>query len=348
MPLISIIIPCYNAEEYVDRCLESLKAQTIGFENLEIILINDASTDQTLNKIEAWEKQYPEQIGIISLDTNMRQGYGRNIGIQNASADYIGFVDIDDWVDPDMYQQLFEKMIEGDYDIVRCKYVRDSLVNENPVNQNPRNDKVYHFISKEGFYIHDTPDTGNNGSYGGVWSGLYKKTLITNNQIWFPEKLTYEDNYWMSLISYYTKNEYILDLEMYHYFVNPHSTITTPNSPHHFDRLEIEMLLLEEYKKRGIFYIDHDNIEWNFIQMFYLNSLFIFFTRFEYIPDIINDMRKIVVANFPNYKENPNYSKLYMNHLVLLATLSEPARDLTDVELAVLKRIYVASLNAFS
>lgn len=348
MPLISIIIPCYNAEEYVDRCLESLKAQTIGFENLEIILINDASTDQTLNKLEAWEKQYPEQIGIISLDTNMRQGYGRNIGIQNSSADYIGFVDIDDWVDPDMYLRLYKIMTEDDFDIVRCKYIRESFMNEIPVNQNPRNDKAYHFISKERFYIHDTPDTGNNGGYGGVWSGLYKKALITDNQIWFPEKLTYEDNYWMSLISYYAKNEYILDQEMYHYYVNPHSTITTSNSSHHFDRLEIEMLLIEEYKKRGIFDIDHENIEWNFIQMFYLNSLFIFFSRFEYIPDIINDMRKIVVTNFPNYKKNPNYSKLYMNNLVLLATLSEPARDLTDLELAVLKRIYLASLNAFS
>lgn len=347
MPLISIIIPCYNAEQYVDRCLDSLVHQTIGFENLEVILVNDASTDGTLEKLQAWESRYPDQIVLIPLAENMRQGYACNVGIEHASADYIGIAAIDDWVEWNAYELLYEKAATGKYDIVRGKMVRESAPGQKAINQKPRRDQEYHFTSKQGFYIHDIPDTGDNGEYGACPS-LYKKSLIIGNNIWFPVKLTYEDNFFGNLLYYYTESEYIIDQELYHYFINLQSTTASRNAPHQLDRLEIEVMLLEEYKKRGIFDVDHENIEWNFIQMFYLNSFFIFFTRFDTVPVDINEMRKIVVQYFPNYNKNPKFQENYIGNLILLSILSEPERDLNDMELFLIKEAYLTYTGVIS
>ena len=108
---ISIIIPCYMVEQYIDRCVNSLLNQSIGLENLELIFINDASPDLTLSKLLDYEQLYPESILIIDSKENMKQGGARNLGLMYASADYIGFVDSDDWVEPTMFEKLYAKAI---------------------------------------------------------------------------------------------------------------------------------------------------------------------------------------------------------------------------------------------
>ena len=85
MAEISIIIPCYNVEEYIDRCLESVVAQTIGLDMLEIIVINDASTDNTLNKLYQWERRFPQNIMEITYEENQRKGGARNIRLEYAT-----------------------------------------------------------------------------------------------------------------------------------------------------------------------------------------------------------------------------------------------------------------------
>ena len=110
-PLISIIVPCYNVEQYIDRCLDSIVKQTIGFNNLQVIVVNDASTDGTLEKLIQWEKQYPQNILIITYDVNIKQGGARNRGLQYADAEYIGFVDADDWIEPEMYEELYNAVV---------------------------------------------------------------------------------------------------------------------------------------------------------------------------------------------------------------------------------------------
>lgn len=125
MAEISVIIPCYNVEKYIDRCLESVVAQTIGLDMIEIIVINDASTDNTLKKLYEWERRFPENIMVVTYEENLRQGGARNIGLEYASGQYIGFVDADDWIERDMYRLLYEKMCTMRFDAVKCKYVRE-------------------------------------------------------------------------------------------------------------------------------------------------------------------------------------------------------------------------------
>lgn len=87
MPLISIIIPCYNVEQWIDRCLSSIAEQTYPIENIEMICVNDCSTDNTLYKLLEWEKRYPDNIVIVECEVNGRQSKARNIGLQYATAE---------------------------------------------------------------------------------------------------------------------------------------------------------------------------------------------------------------------------------------------------------------------
>ena len=91
MKKVSIIIPCYNVERWIDRCMTSIAVQTMGIDDLEIICIDDASTDGTWKHLQKWEQSFPENVLLIRLEENRRQGAARNIGLQYASAEWISF-----------------------------------------------------------------------------------------------------------------------------------------------------------------------------------------------------------------------------------------------------------------
>lgn len=280
--------------------------QTIGIENLQIILINDASTDDTLEKLKEWEQRYPDSILIITYDENIRQGGARNRGLEYADGEYIGFVDSDDFVEKDMYKTLYDIAKETDYDVVRCKFVRDEEGKDITLDKLVRRDVLYEFEKRGDFYFHDVKDTGDNGDYGGVWSGIYKRELAIDKGILFPEKLRYEDNYWLEILQLYQKNLYIVDRQLYHYWVNDESTIMKQNSLAIMDKLTIEAMILEEYKRCGAYNCFDDKLFFDFISRAYAGFLYHIFMRFDYIPVDINDLKAFVKACFPDYKERLN------------------------------------------
>ena len=106
MKKISVIIPCYNSVKWLPKCFMSLVEQSIGIDNLELIFVNDASTDdgQTWDMLKEMEKAYPESIIIIDLPYNRRQGGARNEGLKYASGEYIAFVYSDDWIEEVLYE----------------------------------------------------------------------------------------------------------------------------------------------------------------------------------------------------------------------------------------------------
>ena len=125
---ISVIIPCYNVEQYIDRCLASVAAQTIGLDKLEIICVNDASTDGTWQKLLAWERRYPQNILLVDCVQNGKLGQARNIGLAHASGDYVVFLDADDWMEPDSYEKLYQLIRDYQCDVVAFQFVRDDGV----------------------------------------------------------------------------------------------------------------------------------------------------------------------------------------------------------------------------
>jgi len=112
---VSVIVPVYNAEKTLEKCMNSLLSQTL--EDIEIVAVNDMSTDGSREMLESYKHRYPEKVKVIDVTTKQYAGGARNCGMEAAEGTYVGFVDADDFVDPAMYQELYEKAKEG-YDIV--------------------------------------------------------------------------------------------------------------------------------------------------------------------------------------------------------------------------------------
>lgn len=251
MKKVSVIIPCYNVELYIDRCLRSIVEQTVGVDGLEIICIDDASEDDTWMHLQRWERKLPEAIVLIHLEENGKQGRARNIGLHYASADWIAFVDADDWLEPDYFEKLYEPVTRFQPDIVSCGSLRD------------KSDFLAYFDGmkrgkkKEKYIVADTEEKTkelliNVATGPAAWGKIIKKSLLMNAGLFFPESLFFEDMYWSPLLRIYAERIYLFEENLYHYFINPHSTVLSMNKDNLTDWLKVQVMKWADYKQRGI------------------------------------------------------------------------------------------------
>ena len=177
---ISIIVPVYNVESYVEKCLDSIINQ--NYINLEIIIVNDGSTDMSGDICENYLKK-DDRIVVIHQN-NQGLSMARNNGINIATGDYIGFVDSDDWIEPDMFFTLYTIAVENDADISMCNfyYTHDSGY-KSPFSNETTGTKVLTGVHK----ITHNIRIANNF----VWNKLYKRSLF--NKARFPKDKLYED-----------------------------------------------------------------------------------------------------------------------------------------------------------
>ena len=118
MPDISVIIPCFNAEEYIVRCVEKLEEQT--FKSFEIIIVDDCSNDNSVKLLEEVRDKSPADISIIKLEKNSGPGVARNVGIKNARGRYLAFCDIDDYYDPHFLELMYKACVKQNAEIMMC------------------------------------------------------------------------------------------------------------------------------------------------------------------------------------------------------------------------------------
>ncbi len=243
MKKVSIIIPCYNVESTIDRCMEGLLSQTIGVENLEIIMINDASTDHSLEKMAEYEQKYNDSMIVITYEENGKLGKARNIGMQYATGKYLAFVDDDDVIEPDMYRFLYQTAEEEQCDLVVCRSVREEAFHplKNPQNNSDeRKLMTFETEQKRLEFLQTNINTA-------VWNKLYRRDLLMDNQITFPENRIYEDFYFTGLVKHYCQKACITNRIFYHHIATPDSISHFSNiSPTEFTALlEIQMMLIE-------------------------------------------------------------------------------------------------------
>lgn len=297
----SIIVPCYNVEQYIEQCMDSLVCQTMGIDNLEIIAVNDASTDGTLEILMRFEKRYPDSVLVIDCKENGKQGTARNIGLSYASADYVSFVDADDWVELCAYEQLHAKAVEYGCDAVACGYVEETTREAKPMSGED---------APDAFYIVEN-DTERGGFLGvdfgiGFAGNLYRKAMLTEHDIYFPEGCFFEDDYWYVLSMHYINRAYVIGAAYYHYFQHPQSTVHQKNSLHHLDRARVEELKLQELMRRGIYQRFPELYEHEFLQRYYMQMLYILFTQFDDMPyTVIVSLHDNAYEMFPDYRQNP-------------------------------------------
>ena len=225
MKKVSVIVPVYNAEKYLHRCIESIINQTLN--GIEIILINDGSTDNSLNICKQYEEIDP-RIKVIDKE-NSGPSASRNIGIENANGEYITFVDSDDWIELDMLENLYNKvkqfnspMIISNYfknytdkEVINCLNIKENCLDKKKINKY----LILPLIGKSEF-----EEENHILGFGAPWGRLFNLDIIKSNKIKFKEDLIIGEDVLFN-IEFLDKvsNISLSKSAYYHYFDNSSS-----------------------------------------------------------------------------------------------------------------------------
>lgn len=270
-PKISIIVPIYNAQQQLERCIHSLMKQT--FQDLEIILVNDGSTDRSLEMIREFEKQ-DERIMVINQENNGVSA-ARNQGLVVSSGKYIGFVDADDWIDLNMYERLYGVAEEKEADIVMCTYVREFIggskekkfMSERMVHLEGRQVQTNLLRRLMGPIRHELAQPEMLDAWGTVWSKLYRADLLRKSQASFKdlnEIGTNEDLLFNMQVISDAKSFVFLNEPLYHYWKGNEISVTNSHKPNLLKKWlrlfhYIERLIAEKQNEGAIFYVAYQN-----------------------------------------------------------------------------------------
>lgn len=265
---ISVIVPIYNMEKYLGRCIESILSQT--YQAIELILIDDGSTDGSLACCRAYAEA-DSRIKVIH-QKNSGVSAARNKGIQNASGAYIAFVDPDDWIEKDMYELLYKQLKVYHTDVCLCDFYRDTknrsvpksfefeeeLLNKEKIIDELINNMIgIEDISFKSTYV-----------MGCAWRGLYSKDFIKEHQLSFVEGLSIMEDL-VFMVQMLLKCEYaaILHKPLYHYIQNPKSTLHTYNKRMWEDQMIVFNYLEKSVQEAGLENLMRNRLDLRYISM---------------------------------------------------------------------------------
>lgn len=300
---VSIIVPVYGVEKYIDKCLNSLVKQSL--KEIEIIVVNDGTKDNSQKIIDKYVKKYPDKIKSY-IKENGGQGSARNYGLKKASGEYIGYVDSDDFVEKDMYKKLYNKAKENNYDIVVCG-------NYN-VSEDYQNKNIDAFINN---YNTDLE----NIFFGkmAVWNKIYKRDILIKNKLEFKEKVWYEDLAF-TLKAIMNSNTFaFIDEPLYDYLIREGSTMNNSNVQRNLEILDAfnDILSYIQHNKKEEYF---SKIEFLAIDHIYISAIVRVLkaeaddkVKRETINKLIDYMNK----KFPNYKNNKYINTLSKNRKII-------------------------------
>ena len=300
---VSIIVPVYGVEKYIDKCLNSLVKQS--FKEIEVIVVNDGTKDNSQKIVDKYVKKYPDKIKSY-IKENGGQGSARNYGLKKASGEYIGYVDSDDFVEKDMYKKLYNKAKENNYDIVVCG-------NYN-VSEDYQNKNIDAFINN---YNTDLE----NIFFGkmAVWNKIYKRDILIKNKLEFKEKVWYEDLAF-TLKAIMNSNTFaFIDEPLYDYLIREGSTMNNSNVQRNLEILDAfnDILSYIQHNKKEEYF---SKIEFLAIDHIYISAIVRVLkaeaddkVKRETINKLIDYMNK----KFPNYKNNKYINTLSKNRKII-------------------------------
>ena len=246
--LVSVIIPVYNVEKYLDRCIQSVVGQTMPW--LEIICVNDGSTDGSLAILEQWAEK-DSRIRIINKE-NEGLSSARNRGIEAAQGEYLLFIDSDDWIEEDTVEEALSHMVR-ETDVVSwgAEIIAEGM---EPYNNGVFRAKRYHKIRITGEHS-ITNDLLRDATYT-VWNKLLKKSILEKYNISFTEKRLFEDNDFMFKYFVHCRKGFFVDRYLYHYIQRPNSImekVRANQSPQTIDFLYIFDSIYQHMEQFNLF-----------------------------------------------------------------------------------------------
>lgn len=311
---VSIIVPVYNSEVYLVKTMDSLVSQTL--KEIEIVIINDGSTDRSLEIIAGYRDQNPERIRIFNKE-NGGQASARNLGIQMSRGKYIGFLDSDDYAEPSMFEKLYNEAIRSDADVTECGYHYIQWLNNQPIELTPYC-VTRHYANQKDMFIDPLVSP---------WNKLYKGRLLKDSGVDFPEGCIYEDTaFYIKGIPYMKSQAYIDEKLIHHYFWEA-STMNANRNKKVGDIFIVLDDIISYYQEEGYDQIYYEELEYFCVKILLNSSL----GRIFQIKDrslrhkLIDETLKMIKNNFPDYRKNKyfsnNFRSMYMRSMTKLTML---------------------------
>lgn len=304
---VSVVVPCYNAARYLEYCIERLLHQTIGIDNLEIVLVDDASTDggETKRLIQEYEQRFPETILAIFLEENRRQGGARNVGAAYAIGEYLTFCDADDWLLEEALEHAYEAAKRQDADVVafarKNVNVHGACIELEKGTRNELFDLEKEETRKR--FLLNVKEEGYSSQ-----NKLFRLSLIREEHIAFVEHLVMEEPSFTLPVRLYARRYYYLDEQLYICFCSPGSTVRDNAAweGRKWDNLQMWAALLEELACRGVLQAYWAEIEYLFLTLGIGWSLGMLFQRgCRLTKDEWQAVSGIASQVIPKVRENP-------------------------------------------
>ena len=291
----SIIIPVYNVEKYIDRCMHTVMNQT--FSDYEVIVVNDETPDNSMVIVQKYVDAFPGKIQVIH-QKNTRQGGARNNGVTKAGGEYILFVDSDDYVALDMLETIDKKLRETPCDILVFRHI--------PVTEDGIEVGEAEYCALAPGYYRPEQDRSVVMIPTGPVNKAFRREFYVNTNIRFPEKLLYEDAV-TRLFYAMASSVVICDDVLYYYVQSSNSSMRRNISDKMLDILEMTDIVIREFQERGLYEDFRDPLDCELIY------------GILYVLDLINNtqmnhpiqvhMADYLRTYFPNYRENPYVGK---------------------------------------
>lgn len=314
MPKVSIIIPVYNEKKFIKNCLSCCINQTL--EDIEIIVVDDKSTDNTVEIVKDIMEE-DSRIRLIELDKNYRQGYARNIAIEQATADYIMFLDADDLYEKNCVEEMYNKIIGDDADMSICKFATiDDRTGK--ISYQKYETGNYAYLPEKfhsGFCYKDVDFMDLFNKCNVVWDKIYRKSFLVENNIKFPGGMFCEDDVFSFETIFKAKKVSILNKSLLYYRINRPTSSSMLKDRTTFDCFKMFKMVKENLQREEIFF----KLEKAF--MYYHIYSFLFFygnVNKRYKREFFYKMQKELsiyegfIDDSYNKKNDPcTYNKLY-------------------------------------
>ncbi len=234
MPEVSVIVPIYNSGKYVVSCLESLACQTL--ENIEIILVDDHGTDDSMDKVHRFISEYSGGKSFVCAETSTNSGPGaaRNVGIELAKGEYVAFVDSDDYVEPSYCQELYGTAEAAGADMACCDAYWGEKVVVTNTNYRCKRYFLTHFVSY-------------------IWTYIFKKEFVTRNGITFPSTFCAEDTCFLTCCVLSADKIAQIHKPLYHYVLHEESISKKKNRRRASVRVRSIKSIIHFAKRNGLY-----------------------------------------------------------------------------------------------
>lgn len=320
---ISVIIPCYNVENYISDCLDAILSQTIGIDCLEIIIVDDCSTDKTVEIISDYERRFSEQIMLILCEKNGKQGTARNIGLQYATGDYISFVDADDWINHDMYKMLVGIAESEECDLVQFRYqVRLDKSHEDE-NITDIQYSVYNILDVE---TRRNILLDSNIINESCTQKLYKRELLESANVFYAENVSYEEPLFTYPLKFHIKRIAVTETPLYYYRFNSNGTTASYMSKTStiLEHLQVQQMVLNRMVKSEFYQEYKEEIEFYYINTFFIEPFYFLKKRGTVLPLVLFEyMKKEILLYVPYLLTNKYVEFLDEQDRAILSLINE-------------------------